>query len=272
MVLNNKSALLTLAAVAVFHAPFVSAADAPAQAPEADIAKGEEKSQVCVACHGQQGISQQDNYPHLHGQQQTYLLRQMHYFRDGGDRRDPIMTPMLENMSDQDLVNLSAYYASFGTVLGTKTAVKQAAEKAMPTPEISDQAKERAQAMEAASKGEAAASAEAGAESTQEVEQVAPPSEVSSAPVEAVPSASAVAGDSAAGQTKSAACAACHGVDGRGTTPLFPNLYGQKPEYLTVQLRAFRDGKRTDPTMAPMAMPLSDQDIADLAAFYSGLK
>jgi cytochrome c553 len=37
-------------------------------------------------------------------------------------------------------------------------------------------------------------------------------------------------------------------------------------------LKAFRDGKRTDPTMAPMAMPLSDQDIADLAAFYGGLK
>ena len=54
--------------------------------------------------------------------------------------------------------------------------------------------------------------------------------------------------------------------------PLFPNLNGQKPEYLMAQLKAFRDGKRTEPTMVPMAMPLSDQDIADLASFYGGLK
>jgi cytochrome c553 len=84
--------------------------------------------------------------------------------------------------------------------------------------------------------------------------------------------AAAGAGDAAAGQTKSAACAACHGADGRGTTPLFPNLNGQKPEYLMAQLKAFRDGKRTDPTMAPMAMALTDQDIGDLAAFYGALK
>ena len=267
MVLNNKSALLTLAAAVVFHTQFVSAADAPAQASAADIARGEEKSQVCIACHGQQGISRQDNYPHLHGQQQTYLLRQMRTFRDGGDRRDPIMTPMLENMTDQDLVNLSAYFASFNAVLGTKTEVSQPPGETMPSPEISGEAKERAQALQTTSKDALATSAEATAESTQKVEQAA-------APVEAAPSApaAAVAGNSAAGQTKSAACAACHGADGRGTTPLFPNLNGQKPEYLTVQLKAFRDGKRTDPTMAPMAMPLSDQDIADLAAFYGGLK
>jgi cytochrome c553 len=65
---------------------------------------------------------------------------------------------------------------------------------------------------------------------------------------------------------------ACHGVDGRGITPLFPNLNGQKPDYLALQLAAFRDGKRSDPTMAPMAMALTDQDIADLAAYYASLE
>jgi cytochrome c553 len=81
-----------------------------------------------------------------------------------------------------------------------------------------------------------------------------------------------VAGDPAAGQAKSTGCAACHGADGRGTSPLFPNLHGQKAEYLAQQLLAFRDGKRPGQTMAPMAMPLSDQDIADLAAYYSSLE
>jgi cytochrome c553 len=92
------------------------------------------------------------------------------------------------------------------------------------------------------------------------------------APAAAPAQAAAGPGDATSGQAKSAACAACHGADGRGTTPLFPNLNGQKPEYLAVQLKAFRDGKRSDPTMAPMAMALTDQDIADLAAFYGGLK
>lgn len=227
-----------------------------AVAADADIAKGEETSQVCIACHGKKGISQQDNYPHLHGQRQTYLLRQMRTFRDGGDRRDPIMTPMLENMSDQDLVNLAAYYSSLGAILGSDTATTQSRAELMASPEIKKPAKAENAAPEASAEAVTASS-----------EKPAPAP--TSTPSAAAPAA---AGDSAAGKTKSAACAACHGADGRGTTPLFPNLNGQKPEYLAVQLKAFRDGKRADPTMAPMALALSDQDIADLAAFYGGLR
>ena len=226
-------------------------------AAEADIAKGEEKSQVCIACHGEKGISQQDNYPHLHGQRQTYLLRQMRTFRDGGDRRDPIMTPMLENMTDQDLQNLAAYFSSFSRVLGADAPTDQAEVAVMASPEIQESAKPEAAASEGAAE--------------QPVEVAAAKPEPAPVPAATAPAA-ASPGDAAAGQTKSAACAACHGADGRGTTPLFPNLNGQKPEYLAVQLKAFRDGKRTDPTMAPMAMALTDQDIADLAAFYGGLK
>ena len=61
-------------------------------------------------------------------------------------------------------------------------------------------------------------------------------------------------------------------MDGRGTSPLFPNLNGQKAEYLARQLKAFRDGTRQDPTMAPMVAALTDADIADLAAFYADLE
>ena len=227
-------------------------------AAEVDVKQGEEKSQVCVACHGEKGISQQDNYPHLHGQRQTYLLRQMRTFRDGGDRRDPIMTPMLENMSDQDLRNLAAYYSSFGKVLGTETDTR--AEQSVAAPMASPEIEGPAETTE----GEADASPETAAEGT--------PVPVPATPAPAPATASAATGDAAAGETKAAACAACHGADGHGTAPLFPNLAGQKPEYLALQLKAFRDGGRTDPTMAPMAMALSDEDIADLAAFYSGLK
>ena len=77
------------------------------------------------------------------------------------------------------------------------------------------------------------------------------------------------AGDSIAGQAKSAVCAACHGPSGVSTNPEWPNIVGQKPSYIVKQLKAFRDGSRANPLMSPMAKPLSDADIEDLAAFFS---
>ncbi len=78
------------------------------------------------------------------------------------------------------------------------------------------------------------------------------------------------AGDAAAGKTKSAACASCHAVDGNSMVPTFPKLAGQHAEYITKQLADFQSGARTDPTMTAMAAPLSQQDIADLAAYFAG--
>jgi cytochrome c553 len=79
------------------------------------------------------------------------------------------------------------------------------------------------------------------------------------------------AGDVAAGKIKSATCAGCHGAAGISKNPLWPNLAGQQQGYLVKQLKAFRDGSRTDPMMTPMAQPLSDDDIANLAAWYNSL-
>ena len=84
-------------------------------------------------------------------------------------------------------------------------------------------------------------------------------------------SVNAVAGDAAAGIAKAATCAACHGMDGISKMPIYPNLKGQKEAYMVKQLKAFRDGTRKDPTMNAMAKPLSDADIDNLAAFYTGL-
>ena len=79
------------------------------------------------------------------------------------------------------------------------------------------------------------------------------------------------AGDAAAGKGKTSTCIACHGATGVSPNPLWPSLAGQKDQYLVKQMKAFRDGKRQDPMMVPMAKPLSDQDIEDLAAYYSQL-
>lgn len=85
-------------------------------------------------------------------------------------------------------------------------------------------------------------------------------------------SAPAFAGDAAAGKTKSATCVACHGTNGVSVNPMWPNLAGQKELYLAKQMKDFREGRRNDPVMGPMAKSLSDEDIADLAAYYSSLE
>lgn len=82
----------------------------------------------------------------------------------------------------------------------------------------------------------------------------------------------AQAGDIAAGKTKAATCVACHGKEGISGNPAWPNLAGQKAQYLKKQLIDFRDGKRKDALMAPMAKSLSDADAANLAAYYASLK
>ena len=79
-------------------------------------------------------------------------------------------------------------------------------------------------------------------------------------------------GDVAAGKAKSATCTVCHGTNGIGNYELWPNLAGQKQGYLIKAIKDFRDGTRFDPTMAPTVKPLSDQDIEDLAAYYSSLE
>ena len=76
-------------------------------------------------------------------------------------------------------------------------------------------------------------------------------------------------GDAEAGKTKSASCSACHGADGNSANPVWPSLAGQHAKYIAIQLQAFKDGNRQDPMMTPMAAPLSDQDIQDIAAFYA---
>ncbi|HWS03038.1 MAG TPA: c-type cytochrome [Gammaproteobacteria bacterium] len=81
---------------------------------------------------------------------------------------------------------------------------------------------------------------------------------------------SLAAGDAAAGKTKAAACAACHSADGNSVNPVWPKLAGQHAPYLVKQLTNFKAGERNNAMMAPMAAPLSEQDMADIAAYFSG--
>ena len=85
-------------------------------------------------------------------------------------------------------------------------------------------------------------------------------------------SARASAADPEAGRRKSEPCAACHGPDGNATIPGTPSLAGQPNFFTHWQLIKFRDGRRKDAQMSPFAANLTDDDMADLAAFYAAQK
>ena len=80
---------------------------------------------------------------------------------------------------------------------------------------------------------------------------------------------SATAADAEAGRRKAAACAACHGPEGHATIPGTPSLAGQPAFFTHWQLIKYRDGRRKDEQMSPLAQNMSDEDMGDLAAFYA---
>lgn len=82
----------------------------------------------------------------------------------------------------------------------------------------------------------------------------------------------AMAADPLAGKQKALQCAVCHGIDGVAKRPDVPNIGGESGMYLTKQLEAFRSGERRHEQMSIIAAGLSDQDIADLVAWYASLQ
>ncbi len=79
------------------------------------------------------------------------------------------------------------------------------------------------------------------------------------------------AGDAAAGKAKAAVCAGCHGATGVSVNPMYPNIAGQHAQYLAQSLHDYKSGARNNATMKAMVAALSDEDIDNLAAYYSGM-
>ncbi|HEY9536884.1 MAG TPA: cytochrome c [Kiloniellaceae bacterium] len=82
----------------------------------------------------------------------------------------------------------------------------------------------------------------------------------------------AAAADAAAGRQKARQCQTCHGIDGIAKIPIAPHIAGESQIYLETQLKAFRSGKRENEIMSVIAKNLSDEDISDLAAWYSSIE
>ncbi|HET6631192.1 MAG TPA: cytochrome c [Rhodanobacteraceae bacterium] len=78
-------------------------------------------------------------------------------------------------------------------------------------------------------------------------------------------------GDAARGKIKAKTCFACHGVDGKSIAPQYPKLAGQYADYIVQVLKEYKDGQRSNPIMKGFAAPLSEQDMEDIAAYFSSL-
>jgi cytochrome c553 len=96
-------------ALAITTAVLAAAFAAPAMA--GDPAAGKSKIGTCMACHGQDGQGTTADYPNLAGQQEKYLVTALKAYKNGG-RDNAIMKPMVATLSDADIENVAAYYAS----------------------------------------------------------------------------------------------------------------------------------------------------------------
>ncbi len=93
---------------------------APPLFAKGNIAAGKEKSATCVACHGVDGNTEIGQWPKLAGQHQNYLIKQLNAFKQGEKtgRHNDVMYPIVANLSEQDIVDLAAYYASLSPTTG----------------------------------------------------------------------------------------------------------------------------------------------------------
>ena len=85
----------------------------------------------------------------------------------------------------------------------------------------------------------------------------------------AVPALAQDVKDVSAGKAKTAVCATCHGVDGNSASSAFPNLAGQSWRYIYVELKDYKEGRRSNPIMSPMAANLSREDMIDIGNYYA---
>jgi cytochrome c553 len=88
------------------------------------------------------------------------------------------------------------------------------------------------------------------------------------APAEPAPVAAAAPGNA---PRATATCLACHGPGGKSANPLWPNLAGQKEDYIVKQIMDFKEGNRKDPLMSAIAATIANDEIRDLAKYYSSL-
>ncbi|GMR21340.1 MAG: c-type cytochrome [Gammaproteobacteria bacterium] len=176
------------------------------------IAAGKAKAGACVACHGVAGNSANPLWPNLAGQGADYIAKQLLDYKSGA-RKDPLMAGMTAPLSNEDAVNLGAYFEA----MAAKSGVAASKELAKTGGRL-------------------------------------------------------YRGGNA--KTSVAACMSCHGPAGKGIPPVYPRVSGQHAAYTIKQLKAFKDGSRSNDSkvMQGIAFRMSEAEIKAVSEYMAGLR
>jgi len=252
-----------------------------------DLAAGKAIAEAdCSACHGMDGQGTTSEIPHLTAQPVQYLIEAMHAYRDGG-RLHAALQDMTTGMSEADMANIAAYYASQAPLEhtidqppGESFYIKGASvaalceechgEKGISTtqgvPNLAGQQPAYLIASTLEYKSGVRGHEDMGdmlKELDQvDIEKMAMYFASQSAPMREAPPF----GDPLAGEADSASCGKCHGARGISHKPMVPSLAAQEPVYLVSASKAYESHERNDETQMPVK---TDEQINNIAAYYA---
>lgn len=262
--------------------------------PVGDAEAGKKVAEICTSCHGLQGMSLAPGIPHLSGQHAEYILKGLAVYMTG-ERNVRTMHNTAELLSEQDKVDVAAYYAS----LKPFSDIPRADRKPLPAEEDPFAAVREATADCAGCHGEngnadipgmpslagqhvnyliaALKSYQDGLRKNEDMQAFVEglgSTDIEDmayyyaaiVPKRAEPPAE---GDAFAGLAVTAPCAGCHADDGNNEDPKTPRLAGLDAEYLVAAVEGYRSGERDHDVMREAVSALRENDIKDLAAFYA---
>ncbi|MGA9572642.1 MAG: c-type cytochrome [Lysobacterales bacterium] len=255
--------------------------------PVVDLAAGKAIAEKdCSACHGLDGRGLTPEIPNLTAQPAQYLIDALHAYRDGG-RMHAALQDMTDAMTEADIANIAAYYASqtplepTGSPVTGDTAYSEGAEVAVVCeechgekgisttegiPNLAGQQPAYLIASTMEYKSGARSHEDMGEMLNElddvDIEKMAMYFAAQSAPVREAPPF----GDPVAGEADSASCGKCHGAGGISHRPLVPSLAAQDPVYLVRASKAYRDHERIDDTRMPVK---TDEQYDNIAAYYA---
>ncbi len=266
--------------------------------PGGDAQAGKAAAAACTECHGAKGIGSIEGVPNLAGQHAAYLAAALKAYKSG-DRQDESMIDIVAKLSDTDVVNLAAYFASLPPFAQAKILAKDAAavpvDEADPfaavkeatadcalchgddgntdTPGMPGLAGQHApyliltlQAYRDATRGDETMQALVADLSESDFEDMA----YYYAAMTPRRAETPAVGDAVAGLAVTAQCVNCHGEDGNNKDPKTPRLSGLDAEYLATTIAAYKDGSRAHDVMRDAVLAMRQSDVQDMAAYYAG--
>ncbi|MDC9729082.1 MAG: c-type cytochrome [Methyloprofundus sp.] len=235
----------TLLAVSVSLSLFAMAGNVHA----GSIKAGQDKSATCAGCHGEKGNSLVSMYPKLASQNEEYLIKQLHAFKDGS-RNGPMMASMASGLSDEDIEDIAVFYEA-----------QKVTRNALPPLELDD---------------DEISDDLTGEQQAELKEKAAADKQVALEEREAMLARGQDVFINGHLESEISACIACHGPEGEGNKPAaFPALNGQHADYLIKTLNDYKAAKRTNSSeniMRMIAQRMSAEEIKAIAYYISTMK